>query len=242
MYIEPFGGLLTVYNDGAIRYSTQYGDVFARETLSADESKELLAAFGGASIDTVPAVSEHLARTSGSRLILAAARYQTVVTDVPPAGLAPVIARLNALKSRAMSNARLVLRSGAARAIQPGEEAGVQEIATASVPSQTRIMRNVVRTDGTSSAQQIEIDQAPEIASLYGPKYLWPRDLGVRLADVPPDGLAIPWSEVERHKLVYYALLNARFKGLGVIDGDRLYDAVRLCQIDPNGADRCAPK
>ena len=39
-------------------------------------------------------------------------------------------------------------------------------------------------------------------------------DLGVRLADVPADGLIVSWSEVEQHKLVYYGLLNAGFNGV----------------------------
>ena len=71
---------------------------------------------------------------------------------------------------------------------------------------------------------------------------MWPGDLGVRLADIPSDGLAIPWSEVERHKLVYYALMNGRSKGLTLIDGDRLFEGVRLCQIEPAGFNSCGPK
>ena len=129
-----------------------------------------------------------------------AARYQLVLTDLPTPALAPVIGRMNLLRARAMSSARLVLRTGAARAIQPGEAAGVQEIATA------------LRTN--------RIDKIPERAFLSGPTYVWPPDVGVRLADVPADGLIVPWSEVEQHKLVYYALLNAGFKGMTLIDGD----------------------
>jgi hypothetical protein len=104
------------------------------------------------------------------------------------------------------------------------------------------MMRSVVRPDGTRGAEPIEIDEIPEFAYVRGPRYLWPGDLGVRLAGVPADGLIVPWSEVERHKLVYYALLNASFEGLTLIDGDRLYEAVRLYQVDHDGTDRCAPK
>ena len=75
-----------------------------------------------------------------------------------------------------------------------------------------------------------------------GPKYLWPRDLGVRLADVPADGRIVPWSEVEQHKLAYYGLLNAGFNGVTFIEGERHYENVRLCQVDRNGTDRCATK
>jgi len=156
--------------------------------------------------------------------------------------LAPVIGRMNLLKARAMSSARLILRTGAARAIQPSEAAGVQEIATALRTSRARITRSLVRPDGTAGAEAMEIDKIPELAFLNGPTYVWPPDVGVRLADVPADGLIVPWSEVEQHKLVYYALLNAGFKGMRLIDGDHLYEGVRLCQKAQDGTDRCAPK
>ena len=242
VYIDRAGGLLTVYNDGGIQYSTQHGQVFAREGLSVDELKELLAAFGEASIDTAPAVPDAAADSSGSRLLLAAARYQLVLTDVPPPALAPVIERMNLLKARAMSSARLILRTGAARAVQPGEAADAQDVATALRASQARTVRSVMRPDGTHGAEPMDLDKTPEFAALTGPKYLWPRDLGVRLADVPADGLIVSWSDVERHKLVYYGLLNAGFKGVTFIDGERLYENVRLCQMDSDGTDRCAPK
>ena len=70
---------------------------------------------------------------------------------------------------------------------------------------------------------------------------MWPR-MGVRLADIPADGWIVPWSEFEEHKLVYYGLLNAGFNGVTVIEGERLYEEVRLCQIGDDGTDRCAPK
>jgi hypothetical protein len=242
VYVDRAGGLLTVYNDGGIQYSTQHGQVFAREGLSGGELKELLAAFGEASIDIAPAVPDAAASMSGSRLLLAAARYQLVLTDLPPPAFAPVIERMNLLKARAMSSARLILRTGAARAIQPSEAAGVQEIATALRTSPARITRSLVRPDGTLGAEAMEIDKIPELAFLNGPTYVWPPDVGVRLADVPADGLIVPWSEVEQHKLVYYVLLNAGFKGMTLIDGDHLYEGVRLCQKAQDGTDRCAPK
>ena len=243
VYDDRAGGLLIVYNDGGIQYSTQHGQVFAREGLSVDELKELLAAFGEASIDTAPAFPDALASMGGSRLLLAAARYQMVLTDVPPPALAPVIERLNLLKARAMSSARLILRTGAVRAVQPGEAADAPDAATALRASQARSVRSVMRPDGTRGTELMDLDKTPELAALTGPrKYLWPRDLGVRLADVPADGLIVSWSEVEQHKLVYYGLLNAGFNGVTVIDGERLYENVRLCQMDRNGADRCAPK
>jgi hypothetical protein len=39
-----------------------------------------------------------------------------------------------------------------------------------------------------------------------------------------------------------YGLLNAGFNGVNFIDGERLYENVRLCRKDRNGTGRCAPK
>ena len=166
VYNDRAGGLLTVYNDGGIQYSTQHGQVFAKEGLSSDELKELLAAFGEASIDTVPAAPETAANMSGSRLLLAAARYQLVLVDLPPPALAPVIERMNLLKARAMSSARLILRTGAARAVQPGETADARDVATALRASQARTVRSVVRPDGTPGSEPMDVDKIPELAAL----------------------------------------------------------------------------
>jgi hypothetical protein len=242
VHVDPSGGMLTVYNDRGIQYSSTHVQVFAREGVSVDELSELLAAFGAASIDTAPAFPDAAAGMSGSRLLLAAARYQLVLTDLPPPALAPVIERMNLLKARAMSSARLILRTGAARAVEPGEAADALDVATALRASQARSFRSVIRPDGTLGAEPMDFDKIPELAALSGPKYLWPHDLGVRLADVPADGLIVRWSEVEQHKLVYYGLLNAGFKGVTLIDGERLYEEVRLCQVGQDGTDRCAPK
>ena len=241
IYLGPSGGLLTVYNDGGIQYSTQHGQLFSQERMSRDELRELLAAFGEAAIDTFSADPDKAANMSGSRLLLAAARYQIVFPDVPPPALAPVIARMNRLKDRAMSSARLILRTGAARAIQPGEAADAQDIVTALRTPQTRSI-SIIRPDGMPGTESFNIDEVPELAFLFGAKYLWPRDLGVRLGDVPAGGVTLAWSEFEQHKLVYYGLLNAGFKGVTVIDGDRVYEAVRICQVGPDGIDPCALK
>jgi hypothetical protein len=242
VYADGGGGLLTVYNDGGIQYYTKHGELFAREGLSAGELKELLAAFGAASIDTVASFPDAALRMSGSRLLLAAARYQMVPTDVPSPALAPVVERMNRLKARAMSSARLILRTGAARALHPGEAADAPDAATALRTSWARSMRDVVRPDGARGTEPMDLDKMPEFAMLAGPKHVWPGELGVRLADVPADGLIVPWSDVEPHKLIYYGLLNAGFNGTTFIDGDRLYERVRLCQMAPDGTDRCAPK
>jgi hypothetical protein len=83
----------------------------------------------------------------------------------------------------------------------------------------------------------------PEMAALSPlGTYLWPSDLGVRLVDVPADGLVVPWSNFEQHRQVYYGLLNAGFNGVTLIEGERLYQEGRICQVGQDGIDRCAPK
>ena len=97
---------------------------------------------------------------------------------------------MNLLKARAMSSARLILRTGAARAVQTGEAADAQDAAAALRASQARTVRSVIRPDGTQGVEPMDLDKTPEFAALGpGPKYLWPRDLGVRLAGVRADGL-----------------------------------------------------
>jgi hypothetical protein len=243
VYDDPAGGLLTVYNDGGIQYSTPHGQTFAHDALSPDALKELLAAFGDASVDTAPAASDAAAGRSGSRLLLAAARYQLVFTDAPSPALARVVDRVNRLKARAMSNARLILYTGAARPIQPEEAVGVQDVATALHNAQERTHVSILRPDGTSGSALLDLDKIPELAALSpAGKYLWPRDVSVRLADVPANGLIVPWAEIEPHNAIYYGLLNAGWNGVTAIEGGRLYEHVRLCQVDESGSDRCAPK
>jgi hypothetical protein len=238
VYVDLSGAMLTVYNDRAIQYSSTHVRVFVPEDLSVDELRELLAAFSAASIDSAPSAPDATISLSGSRLLLAAARYELVRTDVPPPALALVIEHMNLLKVRAMSSARLMMRVGATRPIQASERrAGVQDIVTALHANQARMTRSVVRPDGTRGSEAVEIDKIPEFAALSGPTHLWPPDIGVRLADVSAEGLIVPWSEVQRHKLVYYALLNAGFNGTTLIEGDRLYERVRICQVSEDGTD-----
>jgi hypothetical protein len=71
------------------------------------------------------------------------------------------------LKAR-VSNARLVLKAGAVRTI-----------------------RARARPDGTVEKSPMGADGPPEQTALYGSKYVGPRELSVRLSDVPPDGLTI---------------------------------------------------
>ena len=45
--------------------------------------------------------------------------------------------------------------------------------------------RSITRPDGTAGSDKVVLDQIPEFASVFGSKFLWPPNLGVRLADVP---------------------------------------------------------
>jgi hypothetical protein len=65
---------------------------------------------------------------------------------------------------------------------------------------------------------------------------LWPRALGVRLRDVPSEGMTITKDEYDRHNEIYFPLLQWRMLGAPFIEDGLLYDHVRVCQID-KGAD-----
>ena len=65
---------------------------------------------------------------------------------------------------------------------------------------------------------------------------LWPPAMGVKLRDVPASGLTISREEYDRHKEIYFPLLEWRRIGANYIDDGFLYQYVRLCQIDV-GAD-----
>lgn len=54
--------------------------------------------------------------------------------------------------------------------------------------------------------------------------------------------MVIPWTDVEKHKPIYFALLRSGRQGVALIDGDRLFEQVRLCQISPDGHDSCGSR
>ena len=44
-------------------------------------------------------------------------------------------------------------------------------------------------------------------------------------------GQIVPWTEFEQHKLVDYGVFNAGFKGVTLIEVERPYKEIRLCEV-----------
>jgi hypothetical protein len=235
------GERLLVFNDGGVQYFTRTLQRFDRYRLSADDLATLLDAFREASFDTLANAGEEVTRTSSTTLTLMAARYQVVQVNPQDARLAPVVAALETVASRATSEARLILRTGAARTIEPREAAGAMDLMAALRLAASRTRVAVTRPDGTVDAEPVDLEKSPQMVHITGGRYLWPADMGVSLADVPADGRAISAEEFEKHKAVFTALTNARFTGLTLIEGNRLYEAVRLCQVAAGAGDSCPP-
>ena len=70
---------------------------------------------------------------------------------------------------------------------------------------------------------------------LEGSEYLWSAGMGLSLAGVPAGGVKLSLDEYERRKTAYFPILSAgRYrKGVRLIEGDLLFEDVRLCHIDP---------
>jgi hypothetical protein len=242
-YVDRSGGLLTVYNDGGLQYSTGYGNVMATQGLSNVELRDLLAAFGAAGVDAKPDITEAIERVGGRRLTLMAARYQAVHATPSDTALAPVVDRLHALRDRTLAQARFVLKFERSRPLAPGEASGAQQIDAALRANARNTRVSVVHADGKTTSEPLNIDALPELVVLVGAsaRYVWPSHLPTRLATVAAGGRVIPWSEIAQHKAIYYALLRAGTQGLTLVEGDRVFEQVRLCQISPDGHNSCGP-
>ncbi len=64
---------------------------------------------------------------------------------------------------------------------------------------------------------------------------LWPQSMGVRLRDVPPNGLTFSTDEYKRHKAVYFPIMKYRQFGSNYIEDGILYAHVRVCLIEEGG-------
>jgi hypothetical protein len=64
---------------------------------------------------------------------------------------------------------------------------------------------------------------------------LWPQAMGVRLRDVPPNGLTFSRDEYNRHKAIYDPILKFRGFGSNYIEDGILYAHVRVCLIEEGG-------
>jgi hypothetical protein len=64
---------------------------------------------------------------------------------------------------------------------------------------------------------------------------LWPQSMGVKLRDVPPNGLTFSMDEYNRHKAIYFPIMKSHQFGPNYIEDGILYPHVRVCLIEEGG-------
>jgi hypothetical protein len=128
------------------------------------------------------------------------------------------------------------------------ERLSVQEIhdLDTAVRVQTRNIHRTIRYSGPEHAVAEGGGVDPALLPDYGIElhptdYRWSAGMGLSLAGVPAGGVTISLDEYERHKTAYFPILSAgRYrKGVRLIEGDLLFEDVRLCHIDPGVVDDC---
>jgi hypothetical protein len=73
----------------------------------------------------------------------------------------------------------------------------------------------------------------PSLTDMSG--RLWPQSMGVKLRDVPPDGLTFSTDEYNRHKAIYLPIMKYRGFGSNFIEDGIMYAHVRVCLIEEGG-------
>lgn len=68
--------------------------------------------------------------------------------------------------------------------------------------------------------------------------YQWTSSMGLHLADLPPAGVTISHEEYERHKAIYTMMEQ----GLNLVENGIIFEAVRVCQLEPGVVDTCEVK
>lgn len=68
--------------------------------------------------------------------------------------------------------------------------------------------------------------------------YQWTSSMGLHLADLPPAGVTISHEEYERHKAIYTMMSS----GLDLVENGIIFEAVRVCQLEPGVVDTCEVK
>ena len=89
---------------------------------------------------------------------------------------------------------------------------------------------------GTTSCQMgiyLDSRRDPPVTARSG--RLWPQNMGVKLRDVPPDGLTFSTDEYHRHKAIYFPIMKMRQFGSNYIEDGILYAHVRVCLIAEGG-------
>jgi len=70
--------------------------------------------------------------------------------------------------------------------------------------------------------------------------YQWTSSMGLHLADLPPAGVTISHEEYERHKAIYTMMSSEQ--GLDLVENGIIFEAVRMCQLEPGVVDTCEAK
>jgi len=77
-------------------------------------------------------------------------------------------------------------------------------------------------------------DEAPALSHLLEARngLLWPADASLRLADVPPEGLAIASEKFARSERLYRELYATAAYGVRFVEGGFVYEGVRVLRTD----------
>ena len=117
----------------------------------------------------------------------------------------------------------------------------------AAVRVQARSIHRTIRYSGPEHAVAEGGGVDPALMPEFGIhlmrwEYLWSEDMGVSLATVSSAGVVISLDEYERHKRAYFPILSAGRapEGMRLIEGNLLFEHVRLCHIEPGVVDDCA--
>ena len=103
-------------------------------------------------------------------------------------------------------------------------------------------------TPGTRNCQTMTYPDGRKVNRLTDPHLtvksgrLWPARLGVKLRDVPPEGVSLGKAEYDRHKEIYFPIMKWRLLGATFIEDGVVYDKVRLCGIDAGSDEKCEVK
>jgi hypothetical protein len=112
------------------------------------------------------------------------------------------------------------------RNLNPAE---VAEPAFANCEPGTTNCQTSIYPDGRREPTRMD----PSLTTMSG--RLWPQSMGVKLRDVPPDGLTFSTDEYNRHKAIYFPIMKMRQFGSNYIEDGILYAHVRVCLIEEGG-------
>jgi hypothetical protein len=101
--------LVIVHNDGSLYYRGVMSKSFHRQKLTSEELEELLTLFAKTNFDVLPGSIPPMDKPEEPSISLICSRFQDVPVGVHEAALAPLIARLEQLKAKAMTQTYYLL-------------------------------------------------------------------------------------------------------------------------------------